>query len=303
MRHRRAARALAIAGALVIVADARGVTPLDTNALVNSDAESAAGAGDFNSVVAIPGWTTTGNFTTVQYSIGDNTDLNPSFSSLVGGGANYFAGGPNSASSTASQTLALSSDLNPGIDSSTVSLDLSALLGGYQDQNDSMKITVTYLGASNQSLGSFQVGPVLASDRNNDTSLLSRSASKQLLPAGTRSIRFVMDAERTDGSYNDGYADNLVAMIVPRAGDANADGKVNALDFNAIATNFGIKGATWRQGNFNQDVVVNTADFDIFAANFNGGAFAPPLDSIVPEPSCLALLSAIPLIFRRRRRY
>ena len=51
-------------------------------------------------------------------------------------------------------------------------------------------------------------------------------------------------------------------------GDANLDGKVNALDFNALATNFGKFGTLWSGGDFNFDNKVDTSDFTMLAANF-----------------------------------
>jgi hypothetical protein len=88
-------------------------------------------------------------------------------------------------------------------------------------------------------------------------------------------------------------------------GDANLDGRVNALDFNAVATNFG-SGSVWTQADFNYDGVVNTADFTLLANNFNA---APPppgpsLGSLVPEPlvgSMIAIGGTWWLSTRRRR--
>ena len=60
-----------------------------------------------------------------------------------------------------------------------------------------------------------------------------------------------------------------LAAFVPHAGDVNADGKVNALDFNAIAAHFGMSsGAIWTQGDLNYDGNVNALDFTILASNF-----------------------------------
>ena len=53
------------------------------------------------------------------------------------------------------------------------------------------------------------------------------------------------------------------------SGDSNMDGKVNALDFNALATSFGTAtNKTWGQGDFNYDGTVNTNDFMMLATNF-----------------------------------
>jgi hypothetical protein len=84
-------------------------------------------------------------------------------------------------------------------------------------------------------------------------------------------------------------------------GDANLDGKVNALDFNALATNFGKTPGSdvWSQGDFNYDGSVNTSDFTAMAANFNASPLSSPtlgslgsgeLSRAVPEPATFALL-------------
>ena len=96
------------------------------------------------------------------------------------------------------------------------------------------------------------------------------------------------------------------------SGDANLDGSVNALDFNALATNFGQNSGSnvWTSGDFTYDGVVDTSDFmelaDDFSAALPASASvpAPVLGSVVPEPASLGLLAiaATGLIARRRRR-
>jgi hypothetical protein len=87
------------------------------------------------------------------------------------------------------------------------------------------------------------------------------------------------------------------------AGDANLDLKVNALDFNALASNYGAGTGLWRQGDFNYDNVINSLDFDALAQNFNQTlpTSAPALGTLVPEPSLLMALPAVALLGRRRR--
>jgi autotransporter-associated beta strand protein len=86
------------------------------------------------------------------------------------------------------------------------------------------------------------------------------------------------------------------------AGDANLDGKVNALDFNALATNFGT-GTVWTQGDFDYNGVVSTTDFNFIAQSFNAAAIpSSPLGALVPEPAGVVLVIGAGLLVPRRRR-
>jgi hypothetical protein len=106
-----------------------------------------------------------------------------------------------------------------------------------------------------------------------------------------------------DGIATDG---DMVLVRLTAAGDANLDGVVNALDFNALAANFGQSNATWVHGDFDYNTVVNSIDFDLLAFDFNQSLLDPPspgsgLGSLIPEPAS-ALLLALPLLMRVRNR-
>jgi Calx-beta domain len=73
-------------------------------------------------------------------------------------------------------------------------------------------------------------------------------------------------------------------------GDANLDGHVNMLDFNALAGDFGSTSKLWGDGDFDYNTTVNSLDLNAIATNFGkdvGGTYSAPL----PEG---ALLSASP---------
>ena len=98
--------------------------------------------------------------------------------------------------------------------------------------------------------------------------------------------------------YIDDTAGQKLQLLRTYLGDANVDGKVNALDFNALATNFGTNAgsAVWTQGDFNYDGNVDTSDFMMLANDFGSALAAPPappvLGALVPEPTMLAILPA-----------
>ena len=177
---------------------------LGQNAILNGDAESGLGSSD-GGIVAVPNWTPTGQFTAIQWGAAGgfpaNTDPGP-----AARGLNLFAGGPSSALSTGSQTVDVS-NIFTQIDSSSVSYNLSGYLGGFATQADNAVLTASFLGVSS-TIGSISIGPVTASDRSSATGLLFRSTSG-VIPIGTRSITFELALTRLEGSYDDGYADNL----------------------------------------------------------------------------------------------
>jgi hypothetical protein len=113
-----------------------------------------------------------------------------------------------------------------------------------------------------------------------------------------------------------GLSPSAVLLKYTVMGDANLDGTVNALDFNALATNFGISGSDWAEGNFdyNADGMVDSNDFALLAANYGKTVTslsaaipdampAVALGSLVPEPASIGLLMACGMgVMTRRRR-
>src|SRR5205085_5703555 len=87
-----------------------------------------------------------------------------------------------------------------------------------------------------------------------------------VLPDGIYSLS-VASTSVTDAQWNP-LAQNLSSTFTVLGGDANRDGTVNALDFNALASAFGQNG-DFSKGDFNYDTLVSTSDFTLLAANFN----------------------------------
>ena len=89
---------------------------------------------------------------------------------------------------------------------------LSALIGGYAGQQDNIVVSVNFLDASSASLGLSSLGPVTVGDRSSLSELLPL-ATNGFVPVGTRSLEISMLSTRTEGSYNDGYADNVELVL------------------------------------------------------------------------------------------
>ncbi|MBS0425470.1 MAG: PEP-CTERM sorting domain-containing protein [Proteobacteria bacterium] len=181
------------------------------NLISNGDAEAGTGSSDGSSVPSIPNWTTFGNFTVVQYGA-------PDFPSISGPGPldrgnNFFAGGPSNASSSATQHIDVSSGA-VSIDTGKVTFDLSGFFGGFSSQQDNAILTATFLDSSNLIINTASIGAVSNVDRGNITGLLFEHLNN-FLPTGTRSIDLSLQMTRLQGSYNDGYADNLSLTLSP----------------------------------------------------------------------------------------
>src|SRR4051812_48254580 len=95
----------ALAASLIAAAPAAAAIPAG-NLIVNPVAEATAGATDSSTQVPIPGWTIESPFTAVQY--GASGFLTVADATRLGGGKNFFAGGPGGAVSAGSQRIDVS---------------------------------------------------------------------------------------------------------------------------------------------------------------------------------------------------
>jgi uncharacterized protein (TIGR03437 family) len=123
-------------------------------------------------------------------------------------GNNHFAG-TNTAKGTLTQKIDVSSSAT-GIDAGTISFDASGYLGGVSGDNSSL--TISFLGGSGNTIGSFTLGPLSDAERGNPTGLYFRRQIG-LTPAGTRSVSVEVDLIRTSGINNFGCADNISFML------------------------------------------------------------------------------------------
>jgi hypothetical protein len=206
---------VALAAVALFAAAPAGAAVPTGNLLVNPGAEAGPGAADAVTQLPLPGWTVESTFTAVQYGSPGSPTL--ADATALGGGVNFFAGGPGGATSAATQVVDVSGAAAE-IDAGKLAATLSALLGGYSGQTDHAAVTATFLNAAGAPAGAVGLPTVTSTDRNLTTTLIARTASGAM-PAGTRQIAVRIDAIRDQGSYNDGYIDN-VSLVLGAGGGA-----------------------------------------------------------------------------------
>jgi hypothetical protein len=228
-----------IAGLNLIGIKPAQAVSLNTNLIVNGDAELGIAAVDAYEVVVVPGWTTTNTFSVYQYS-SDNIFPDIESPGPVIRGNNFFGGGsirhsadltafstiyratatPTNGlagSSSAFQTIDISAD-DTTIDEGYTSFNLSGFLGGYSIKDDTASLFASFLDANNSILSSASIGPVTNIDREYTTGLQERIATG-LVPVGTRSILLELNMNasaisNSANSYdNNAYADNLSLVL------------------------------------------------------------------------------------------
>ena len=199
--------ALAMAAPFIFAGSAHAVLPAG-NVIQNGDAEAGPGATNDRDSQPPPGWDVIPNFTAVVY--GSGAFPSTADSAAIGGGANFFAGGPESPTGDivlAQQRIDLTGAA-PEIDGGNVTATLSADLGGYAAQADSAGVNAVISGDQVQTGSVASLPPVTAQDRGNVTGFVRRSACTQVEP-NSRNAYVQIHASRSEGSYNDGYADNV----------------------------------------------------------------------------------------------
>jgi hypothetical protein len=200
--------------------------------IVNCEAEAdQAASGDGSVNHDVTAWENeTGAFTIVRYASTSGSFPTTTEPGPQNRGAFFFSGG-QAATSSASQIVDLA-NYAANIDSGTQSFQLSAYLGGFGTQADNARITATFRDAANNPLGSAAIGPVTAAERGGVTGLIPRSTGG-IVPVGTRSVEIVLLMTRVDGTFNDGYADNLSFALVQAADIAAAPASWHAGDGDA----------------------------------------------------------------------
>ncbi|MGH2978580.1 MAG: hypothetical protein ACRDLQ_02955 [Solirubrobacterales bacterium] len=203
---------LVVVGVVSSPGNATAVIP-QGNLVANGDAEAGAGATDPSAFACPPAWSCSagpdpGGPTAVRYGT-------PGFPAIaegerIGGGLNFFAGGPGQPTSVISQLVNLGG-ASPEIDAGQAQFTLSACIGGSGAEADSATITAGFHGDAGL-LGQAAPLAVTRFDRNDATKLLLRASSGPV-PPGTRQILLEIQFLMAAAPYNDGYVDNLTVTM------------------------------------------------------------------------------------------
>jgi hypothetical protein len=164
-------------------------------------------------LVPIPRWTRPdgGLANVLPYAYGNGFPITSTPGSSTRG-ANFFYGGEGSADDRLTQRLTVPAEWLGRVDAATTQVVVSGWFGGFEAQNDTVRLRLTLLSGTGAALGTVQAGTVTDTDRNSMTAFLPRSAALSL-PATTRSIEATLEFTHDEGVSVDGYADDLVVVL------------------------------------------------------------------------------------------
>jgi hypothetical protein len=196
-----AGAALAAAG-LAVPWPAAAAT--SANLILNGNAETGLCTTTGLDTMTIPGWQiTSGGPDTVCYGASGypTTSEGP-----PDAGNGFFAGG-SKGNASMQQVVSVSSG-SAAINGGGVTYDLSGWLGGYASQTDNVGVVATFENSAGTSLGTATLAPVTPAERDDDTELLSESATGTV-PAGTTQVLVQVNWTYGAGNSTDGYLDDL----------------------------------------------------------------------------------------------
>lgn len=132
---------------------------------------------------------------------------------LFTGGEGSFLGSSRAASY---QTVVIPESAYEAIDANTSSCKASALIGGYESQDDAATLTFTFMNAEGGEISNFTLGPVSEDERGGVTMYMTKTATVQI-PVGTRAIRTEIVSQKSSlGKDIDGYVDNVSLIAEQR---------------------------------------------------------------------------------------
>lgn len=174
-------------------------TPLGVNLLANPSFElPTSPKPDGYEIVPIPRWTKVGHFTITPYGIPNVPSV--AEGKRIGGGR-YFTYGGDTARSQLSQVVALTGR-NRQVDGIRLKVTASVYMCGYGSQGDNGQLIVQFLDANRELVGTAHTARV-----SGDETTMRKKTVTANVPAGTRFLKVVLVAVRTEGTYNDASFD------------------------------------------------------------------------------------------------
>jgi len=188
-----------------------GQSLLNRNLIVNGDFEKDAVTYDpqrsesqymSENNVMISGWNDRGPATLNVYDALGGVPVPPDR------GKNFFIGYQ---ACTIDQEISVT-DVSYKINRGNVLYELSGWIGGWEGHEDHLEITASFLDSSDKLIGSAQIGPVTAEERNFQTCFVERSI-RGIVPPGVRKIVISLRSIHGSGDTTDAYADNLKFVL------------------------------------------------------------------------------------------
>lgn len=131
---------------------------------------------------------------------------------FYGGRGDWLSGGSGDKAASY-QFIEISSDISELVNSGSVVANMSALLGGYESQNDYAQVIYKFYNSQNMELSSVTLGPVKSGDRGSATSMVSKSA-EAVLPAGCTRVKVEVQIYEQNMGYDvDGFADDISLFL------------------------------------------------------------------------------------------
>jgi hypothetical protein len=260
----------------------------------------------FGAPVTIAGGTTlkTRGVGTVEFNGGVNGG---SAALTINGGRTNFGGNVN----VSTFTIASSARATVAAGGGKVLRTQTLNLAGSADLNDNAMIvdygTTSPLPAVQSAITSAYAGGAWTGPGLTSSTAAAAASSAHKTALGYAEASAVLGPS---GGTFAGQSVDATAVLVryTYSGDANLDGKVDTLDFNSLAANFGGTSKVWSQADFNYDGKVDTLDFNNLAANFGqqiASATGGGAGALVPEPSSALLVvpaAAVACVRRLRLR-
>jgi hypothetical protein len=135
---------------------------------------------------------------------------------LASPGLNFLSGG-SVASSSATQTDALPPELLGDIGAGNVNFLISADLGGFGSQDDNAQVLVQFDNDAGPVAKAYFLGPITSTQRSDQTTFIHVSATGPVRVNATKVfVQVTMTRVFIGGSYNDGYADNIMLVLLPK---------------------------------------------------------------------------------------